>query len=516
MVKGSSSVRKHDRFAVAPWTKESEAWLALDRRLSADHLARQVDRAVEVLDLHPLCDSYLGAGKPPLPPKLLLKFVLCELQNNRPSPAQWTRDAREYEPARWLLFGLEPSRSQLYGFRDRIAPFLQELNAQVLQVAVEQEMTSATRAALDGTSVAAHASRRGLLNEERLEKRRGVIDQHLIPQKAAPTTTEKVGWLAKTEAGRRVQKSRYQRAAEVLAERRQANLEKQSSKRKPAEKILVSATDPEAVLTRDKLGVFRALYNVQVLRDLDSPLILSYDLFAQNNDNGVLEPMIERAVDNVGCKPAEVLVDSGYVSIRHLEFCQQAGIQLFGPVQENDYSEQNGKKTQCNGRTELPKSEFKWLKAEQTYQCPEGHRLQFSTTQRQKRTDHTVMLSIYSCPPEHCQACPRQAKCTSTPQKGRSVSRMENEALLDELRERMQTDEAKAFYKLRSQTVELTFAALKEHRGLRRFHGRGQKRALAEVGLLVLANNLHAVEKNERESRDRSPQAKPTQTRCAA
>ena len=156
MVKGSSSVCKQDSFAVTPWTRECEAWLALDRRLSADHLAPQIDRAAEMLDLRPLCDSYLGAGKPPLPPKLLLKFVLYELQNNRPSPAQWMRDAREYEPARWLLFGLEPSRSQLYGFRDRIAPFLQELNAQVLQVAVEQQMTSVTRAALDGTSVAAH------------------------------------------------------------------------------------------------------------------------------------------------------------------------------------------------------------------------------------------------------------------------------------------------------------------------------------------------------------------------
>ena len=80
----------------------------------------------------------------------------------------------------------------------------------------------------------------------------------------------------------------------------------------------------------------------------------------------------------------------------------------------------------------------------------------------------------------------------------------------------MQTDEAKAFYKLRSQTVELTFAALKEHRGLRRFHGRGLKRALAGVGLLVLANHLHAVEKNEREASDRSPPAKPPQPRCAA
>lgn len=39
----------------------------------------------------------------------------------------------------------------------------------------------------------------------------------------------------------------------------------------PPESVLVSATDPQAVLARDKLNVFRALYSPQLLRDLDSP-----------------------------------------------------------------------------------------------------------------------------------------------------------------------------------------------------------------------------------------------------
>ena len=62
--------------------------------------------------------------------------------------------------------------------------------------------------------------------------------------------------------------------------------------------------------------------------------------------------------------------------------------------------------------------------------------------------------------------------------------------MLEALRARMATEEAKALYRLRSQTVELVNADGKEHRRLRRFSGRGLSRARVEVGLIVLAHNL--------------------------
>jgi transposase len=517
MVKGVAVRGKQERFAPTPWTEESGEWQALDERLPADHLARRVDRAVEMLDLGTLFDSYLGAGKRALRPDLLVKLMLYELQYNRPSPAQWARDVRENDPVRWLLFGMEPSRARLYDFRERVAPYLQDWNAQVLQVAVEEQLTPARRVSLDSSSVAAHASRRQLLNEERLQKRRDAIDEGLRRLAQGETVAHKPGWLAETERGLREQKQRYERAAAVLRERQAANAQRRSDKRKPAEKVLVSPTDPEAVLARDKLNVFRPLYSVQLLRDLDSPLVFSYDVFTQNNDNGVLELMVERMADHIGRKPDKVLVDSGYVSIYNLAFCSPAGIALYGPCQENDYSLQNGKKPQHNQHTSLPKSDFRWLKDEQMFQCPEGHRLHYTKTQTQSRTDHTISLDLYTCPAEHCLACPRQSACTKTPHKGRTVSRMENEDLLDELRARMQTEDAKRLYKLRSQTVELNYADLKEHRGLRRFHGRGTSRVTAEVGLLVLVHNMLHVEAQRRQrARDCPPNTESPQTYCVA
>ena len=516
MVEGGACGGKLERFAPPPWTKESEEWRALDQHLDADHLARRVDEAVALLDLRPLFDSYLGVGKNALRPDLLLKLVIYEMQSNRPSPAQWARDVHESEPVRWLLFGMEPSRARLYDFRGRIAAFLPDWNAQVLGVAVAEKMTAATRASLDSSSVAAHASRRHLLNEERLEKRRATIDSALECLTRGETAAEAPGWLAQTEDGLREQKERYRRAADVLRERQAANAQRRSCKRKPPDKVLVSATDPEAVLARDKFNVFRPLYSVQLMRDLDSPLVLAYDVLTQNNDNGVLEPMVEQMADHVGHKPDELLVDSGYVSVHHLEFCEQAGITLYGPCQENDYSEQNGKKAQCNQKTELPKSAFRWLPEEQCYQCPEGHRLLFSIQRTQRRADYRITLNLYTCPAEHCLVCPRQHVCTHSPHKGRSVSRMENEELLEALRARMDTGAARRLYKLRSRTVELNYADLKEHRGLRHFHGRGRYRAKAEVGSLVLAHNLLFVQAERRAASATTAAEKTVQTLEAA
>lgn len=53
----------------------------------------------------------------------------------------------------------------------------------------------------------------------------------------------------------------------------------------------------------------------------------------------------------------------------------------------------------------------------------------------------------------------------------------------------METAEAKAVYRLRGQTIEIVFADVKEHRGLRRFSGHGLARVRTEFALEVLLHN---------------------------
>jgi hypothetical protein len=49
---------------------------------------------------------------------------------------------------------------------------------------------------------------------------------------------------------------------------------------------------------------------------------------------------------------------------------------------------------------------------------------------------------------------------------------------------------------LRGQTIELVFADVKEHRGLRRFSGHGLTRVRTEFALEVLLHNLLVVQRS--------------------
>ena len=77
------------------------------------------------------------------------------------------------------------------------------------------------------------------------------------------------------------------------------------------------------------------------------------------------------------------------------------------------------------------------------------------------------------------------------------IKRLEGQELLDAQRQKMATEEAKARYRLRAQTVELAFADSKGNRRLTRFHGRGPTRARTETGLMVVAQNLRRLDRIE-------------------
>lgn len=484
------------RFAEPPWDEHTPRWQEIDRCLPADHLARQIDQAVEELDMAGLFATYSGRGTKALWPDLLLRLVLYESQCGRHSPAQWLRDTRENEPVQWLLFGSKPSRTSLYEFADRLKSFWDDWNQQVLHRAQELGLPVGDRVALDGTLIAALASRHRLVNQKTLTDRREVLEQAVAADEAGRTVESQPGWMAKHPPTREDQLKRYQTAQSRLDQLQAENAKRSSSKRKKPEKIVVSVSEPEAVPGRDKLKTFRPLYNVQLLYDLDSAYITAYELFARQNDPGTVGPMLERSIELTGKKPRIVLGDAAYAGGPDLALCDQMGVTVYAPVSANDFSEAKSKRGK---KPQIPKKDFVWLPQEQTYRCPAGQLLVVgSTTSKERSNDRKVLQTTYRCPAEYCVVCPRREACTSSPGKGRSVSRLEHEDLLEELRGRMETPEAKALYRLRRQTIELRYADLKQHRQLRRFNHYGPRRARAQIGAAVLAYNLLILEKSQK------------------
>jgi transposase len=485
------------RFAEPPWDERTPQWQEIDQCLPADHLARQIDQAVEELDLAGLFATYTGRGSKALWPDLLLRLMLYETQRGRQSPAEWFLDAKENDPLQWLLFGMKPSRTSLYEFSDRMERFWDDLNQQTLHKACELGLPLGDRVALDGTLIAALASRHRLVNQKTLTDRWEALKQAIAANEGGLVVDDQPGWMAKHPETRDSQLQRYEQAQERMDQLQAENAKRTSSKRKKPEKIVVSVSEPAAVPGRDKLKTFRPLYNVQLMYDLDSAFITAYELFACQNDPGTIGPMLERSVELAGKKPRVVLGDSAYAGGPDLALCEQMGVTVYAPVSENDFSEAKRKK-----KLQIPKKEFTWLPQEQTYRCPAGHLLVAGKATRLERSkDRTVLQTTYRCPAEHCVTCPRREACTSSSESGRSVSRLEHEDLVDELRARMETPEAKELYKLRRQTIELRYADLKQHRQLRRFNHYGPRRARAQIGVAVLAYNLLILQKNQKSAK---------------
>jgi len=415
----------------------------------------------------------------------MLKMVLYENLEGRLSPAQWTRDIPINDALRWLGQGIQPSRSALYNFRDRIDTAVFALHAEAIRQAMAEGFTVAEHGVLYGTAIRACASRHHLVHEEKLRKRLEELSAAVDRDRAGQPVESRPSWMAATPLGRQGQLQRYRRAEVQLADRLARNQERPKDKRLPCKQVRVSLSDPEAPLGRDKEKVFCPLYTAQFVVAPDSLLILSFDVFAQPTDAGTLPPMLDRTAVVTGRMLDQVDTDAGYCSVLDLQACQARGVQLVAPVQENDFT---ARKRAQAGNTQIGKDQFQWLPEEQTYACPKGHRLNYKGCERKpRRDDQTVIQHRYHCPAEHCRSCPLSTRCVRNPEKGRTVKRLEGEELIEGHKAFMSTPKAKEAKRLRGSLIERCFGDAKQHRNLRRLHGRGLERVKAEIGLVVLA-----------------------------
>jgi len=427
----------------------------------------------------------------------MLRIVLIELQRGRFRPQQWWHDMQENEALKWAGYGICPSRSAWYDFHDRVASILEACHRKLVEQAIRDGVSTTVQASLDGSAFEANASRHRLVNQDCLTRRKAELAVACDADQAQQAV-EPPRWMAKTPDTRVEQRSRYERAQQRLDELQAVNTRQERRRRRDPKKIVVSTSDPDAALGWDKLHVFRPLYNVQLVCDLNSPLILAHEVFAQATDAGTLKPVLRKLLATSGMRLRDLLVDAGYVTANHLALCARAGITLYGPWQENDSSRL--KRAKSKDKKLFDKRQFAWHAEEQVYECPQGHRLSWIGQQKRPQADGEVnVMHSYRCSPTHCCACPLSKRCTINPNRGRSVKRSEHEPLIDALRARMATEEAQSLYRRRKQTVELGFADLKQHRSLRRFPRRGLMRVRTHLGLLVLVHNLlayHAAQPN--------------------
>ena len=590
-------------FRVPLWDEDHPAFRRIDPTLPSDHHARWLVSVVSHLDLTAFRLSYAGYGALAYPVDLLLAFVLFMYSKGFLSPAEWARQARYDDQSKWLLRGLQPSRSQLYTFRDRVEPFLDDWHKQQIAGAVAQGITAAARGSLDGTFVAALASRHQLLSCRRVDRRllllrllvwldgdpapadlstrleslpelvltsallwlgwlnEGVavpqeldrllgllaLLELLHPQGRILWQPQLPAWVPHSVVGRQRVLKRYEQAQQRLAEKLRPYQQKKKLSKKDQQavkRLKVSLTDPEAALGWDKAGTFRPLYNVPLVQATDASLTLAWDVLARNNDDGLLKPMMEKTKGQLGRHLEEVLVDGAFVSVGETVWCEEQGIVVYAPPSKAEtakaaVAQAEGKQTPAaptqgaqaepeqaapppaqNGpapkEEKLPKAAFRYDSAEQVYYCPQGKRLEkVSRTTVQRQNGIELPMIVHRASGKDCQGCPEQKRCTSNPKKGRVVKRYEGEEALERLEKRMAEPASQQVYQQRGRSVELGYADIKQHRGLRVFRCFGRKRARAQAGLVILASNglkiVHALQR-----RQTTEQAPPLQEKQPA
>lgn len=450
-----------------------------------------MDQLIDALDLTILEDCYRGSGSAAHRPDLMFKIVVLQTLDGRRSPAQWSVAVKENIAVQWICRGIKPSRSALYDFRNRLAEPIADLCAQAVRQAQLEGLLHPTEGVLDGTFVRACASRHRMVNMSTLQRRHAELDAVLTKDAADQPVENMPKWMAKTPAGREELAERYTKAHEELERRLAVNARRPKGKRLDEKKVVVSTSDPEAPTGRDKEKVFCPLYTVQYMVEPQSLIILSYEAFAQATDANTLGLMLDRTQEVIGHHLDLVNADAGYVSVLDLQECARRGVELIAPVHENSYSE---KKRTPQPNEKLKRELFTWDDEQQIYICPQGHAMNYEAKERKARSgDREVIQYRYRCSGDHCRQCPLAQRCTSNPEKGRTINRLEGQELLDAQRLKMQTPEAQAKQRQRGQVVERGFADAKAHRNFRRLHGRGLKRARAESGIVVFAQNALTI-----------------------
>lgn len=455
-----------------------------------------------------LSDAYRGTGTPAYPPQLMLGIALFMILNGRRSPSQWFRAATDCDQCKFLGRGIKPARKTWYDFRDRSAKFIHHVHSQMIQYAIEQENIDPSDGCLDGTMVAADASRHVVLNLTQVSRRLNRI-KRVIASKDDPSQVASrkplqhtPSWLAKTRSGRQEQYARYRQAKCRILEEMRANRDLPKSLQRDQQRIVISPADVDAVIGKDKLKVTRPLYNVQYMSDFRSDVILSYGVFCKKNDTGMLLPMTQATRSLVGERFKRVHADAGYCSLLELEDAQQADVELFAPVTNKSESENCHT---ASGLAQLNAKDFQWDASSGILTCPHGYPMQLIGRSKDPRRDDRFVIELrFEQSEPKCSDCPLRDRCLKTGSPRRTFRRLENQHLLDEQKLKMESDVGRSSMRQRKIQVERRFADSKQHRGGSRFHGRGLRRVTAETGLMVVAQNSLAIYKLEKLSRSQA------------
>jgi transposase len=451
----------------------------VEKLVEDDHVVRAIWAMVSELDWSEFEDDVKvvegGKGRSSHDPRLLGALWIYGYSEGVNSARELSRMC-QYEPGcQWLTGMEEVNHHSLSDFRAKDKEAQDELFKQVLGMLSAEGLTELKRVMQDGTKIRAQAAVSSFRREDTLR-------QHL---KLAQEQIEAMGSADSEELSQRALKAKQRMSREKKQRLEQAleELKKIEEKRQESKKAArVSETDPEARVMKQADGGFAPSYNVQICTDASKKIIVAVETTQAGIDYDELTNGIDAIETNTGQTPEQMVVDGGYIKNANLEAAAERGIDLIGPVAENNPEASLRKR---GVSPEFYPDKFRYDEATNTFICPAEKTLTFQRSgRREGRIEHR-----YQAKAVDCDACPFRDQCCPKASP-RMVIRKEDSATVQAFRAKMQTDTAKQIYRSRAEVAETPNAWIKAKFGLRQFRLRGLRKAAMEAAWACLTYNI--------------------------
>lgn len=444
---------------------------SVDDYVGPENPVRFIDAFVDGLDLTAAGFVRVApqvTGRPGYAPKDLLKLYVYGYLNRVRSSRRLEAETHRNIEVIWLLRHLKPDFKTIADFRRDNRKAFRPIFRQFVLLCRQLDLFGRELLAVDGTRIKAVNNKDRNFTRASLTKFIEVADAKLDDY------LQRLDQSDVTENG--TVGSRVKNLAEKIAaiRKRRTRCEDMLAELDRTGEEQISLTDPDsramAAHTRVAVG-----YNIQVAVDAKHKLIVEQQVTNQVVDMGQLTQTAEPAKDILGVETIAVVADKGYFKIEDIEACEKAGIVPYVPRPQRGPSVKAGL---------FRKDEFSYDAASDSFVCPAGQRLHpysSSFLRGLSKINYTNKLA--------CDDCAIRLRCTNG--RFRTVSRLENEAVLDRMQARLA--ERPDILDRRRETVEHPFGTIKQWMNQGAFLMRGLEKVRAEFSLTALVYNLRRV-----------------------
>jgi transposase len=334
---------------------------SVDEWLPQDHLARFVVEVIDQMDLSELVRQYAGRGSDAYHPSMLLGLLVYGYATGVHSSRKIERACHDSVAFRFIAANTQPDHDSIANFRRRFLPQIEKLFVQVLLLAREMKCLKLGNIALDGTKIAANASKHRALSWEHAQRIEAQLREEVqtLLELAEQSDTRPVndGMDIPAEIARREQRLRAIAQAKAKIEQRakerhaveqqdyEAKLAKRQAQREagkkprgaepqaptsePKAKDQVNLTDEESRIMPTSGGGFGQCYNAQAAVDATTMMVLAPHVTQAPNDKREITPMLDKvaALPEVLGQAQALLADTGYFSAANVVACETHGIE---------------------------------------------------------------------------------------------------------------------------------------------------------------------------------------------